>query len=137
MAVNPTFGVDDYKRVKVQSEKETIVNDMLMILYGKPGFYPSIPSLGMNIREYLYRPEDEVNTDQIKSVMRAQCNDFGDYIDDGSLDVVKTTYLGETLIIFILPEVDDNGEKLAALGVTLNSKKELVYNFIENMTQTF
>lgn len=136
MSVNPTFFVNDYDRVAIQTEKQTIVNDILMILYGKPGFFPSIPSLGMDIRQYLYEPEDEIDTNQLKEVLRTQCNDFGTYIDDESLDVVKTTYQGETLLIFILPNIDDTQDRLSALGVTINSKKELVYNFVENMRQS-
>jgi hypothetical protein len=135
MSVNPTFGVNDYEKSKTQTERQTIVHDILMILYGKPGFFPSIPSLGMNVKEYLYRAEDEIDTGEIKNLLRTQCSDFGTYIDDDSLDVEKTTYNGQTVLLFILPTINDTGEKIAVLGVTLNSKREVVYNFTENITQ--
>ena len=62
-SVDPAFGVDSFNRPKVLSETETIVNNILFILFGKPGSYPSIPSLGMDIEQYLYLFEQSVSDD--------------------------------------------------------------------------
>ena len=54
LPVNPTFNVNDFNEPKVLSPTESYITDVLMILFGRPGFYPSIPSLGMYIQDYLY-----------------------------------------------------------------------------------
>ena len=50
-SVDPVYGVNNFNETKVLTEAETLVNNILMILFGKPGFYPSIPSLGMDIQQ--------------------------------------------------------------------------------------
>ena len=74
--VDPVYGVNNFNRSKVLTETETKVSNMLMILFGKPGFYPSIPSLGMDINQYLYKFEDEINVEEIKSKLISQCRDL-------------------------------------------------------------
>ena len=137
MAVDPTFSVNNYNRPKVLTEKETYVNNVMMLLLGKPGFYPSIPSIGMNIQQYLYMFEDDINTTSIKTQLANQCSDFLPEIRDGEMDVLKTTYNNHTILIFKLPEVNDTAESSIAIGITTNNNGELIYNFVENKTQTF
>lgn len=129
MPVDPQFGIDSYNRAKVLSESQTIVNNILTLLFGKPGFYPSIPQLGMNIQQYLYSFEDDFDTNFIKSQLAAQCRDFIDVIEDGSFDVIKTTYNEQPLLIFVIPTIITNTESNLFLGVTLTNNGEYRFNF--------
>jgi hypothetical protein len=133
--LNPTFGVNDYDRPKVLSTMESYVTDILMILFGKPGFYPSIPSLGMDIGSLLYKFEDEVSAEELKTELENQCHEFSKEIDTGDMDVVTTTYKNHLMIIFILPLIDDTKKVRLSLGVTTNNRGEIVYNFVENEEQ--
>ena len=45
---------DSMYKPKVISSFEMIVNSILTILFMKPGQYPSIPELGINIESYLF-----------------------------------------------------------------------------------
>lgn len=131
MPVDPVYGVNDFNRPKVLAEDETYVNNLLMILFGKPGFYPSIPYLGMDVGSMLYMFEDEINTDKIKTDLVYQCIDFLPLIDDGDLDVVVTTYKGRTMLIFQLPIIYKKKTTTLTVGVTLNDKGQLIYQFEE------
>lgn len=133
--LNPTFGVNDYDRPKVLSTMESYVTDILMILFGKPGFYPSIPTLGMDIGSLLYKFEDEVSAEELKTELENQCHEFSKEIDTGDMDVVTTTYKNHLMIIFILPLIDDTKKVRLSLGVTTNNRGEIVYNFVENEEQ--
>ena len=133
--LNPTFGVNDYDRPKVLSTMESYVTDILMILFGKPGFYPSIPTLGMDIGSLLYKFEDEVSAEELKTELENQCHEFSKEIDTGDMDVVTTTYKNHLMIIFILPLIDDTKKVRLSLGVTTNNRCEIVYNFVENEEQ--
>lgn len=136
MAVDPTFGVNNFNKVKVLSEAETYVNNILAILFGKPGFYPSIPELGMDITQELYKFEDEIDTDKLKSQLAYQCEDFLPIIKDGSMDIITTTYKNNTMIIFVLPVIINDNSIALALGVSINEKGEMVYQFTANPENT-
>ena len=129
-SVDPVYGVNNFNETKVLTEAETLVNNILMILFGKPGFYPSIPWLGMDIQQYLYKFEDEIDDLKIKSKLASQCREFLPNIEDGSMDVYSTTYQGRSMLIFQLPVIVDDNSVILSLGVTINTKGEMVYNFV-------
>ena len=131
-SVDPVYGVNNFNETKVLTEAETLVNNILMILFGKPGFYPSIPWLGMDIQQYLYKFEDEIDDLKIKSKLASQCREFLPNIEDGSMDVYSTTYQGRSMLIFQLPVIVDENSVILSLGVTINTKGEMVYNFVAN-----
>ncbi len=130
--VDPTYGVNEFNKTKVLSETETYVNNILTILFGKPGFYPSIPTLGMDISQYLYKFEDEINVDRIKAILANQCSEFLPLVESGDIDIIKTTYMGRSMLIFQLPVIIDKTQIAVALGVTLNAKGQMVYKFQAN-----
>lgn len=129
-AVDPTFGINDFNKPKVLTEAETYVRNLLMILFGKPGFYPSIPELGMDIKQYLYQFSDEIDTADLKSKLAYQCDDFLPLLNDGDMEIYSTTVNNETLLIFVLPLLIDDKSIALSLGVTVNAKGEMVYNFM-------
>ena len=131
-SVDPVYGVNHFNQTKVLSESETLINNILMILFGKPGFYPSIPNLGMDIEGYLYMLEDEVNPVEIKAQLASQCREFLPNIKDGSMDVYTTNYKDHLMLIFELPILIDTVETVLSLGVTVNDKGEMVYTFVAN-----
>ena len=106
-----------------------------MILFGRPGFYPSIPSLGMYIQDYLYSFDDEIDTEAIKSELALQCSEFSHYIDSGDMDIITTKHNGNLMLLFLMPIVKDSKDFQLVLGVTTNEKGEIVYNFVESELQ--
>lgn len=132
---DPTFGINNFNKPKVLTPMETYVKNILLLLFGKPGFYPSIPTIGMNIKQYLYQPFDEISVDLLKTELASQCKDFLPELQTGDLDIVKTVYKDKPMIIFVLPIIDDTSKFSVTLGVTTNDLGEFVYNFIENKTQ--
>lgn len=135
MAVDPQFDVDSYNRPKILNESQTIVNNILTLLFGKPGFYPSIPHLGLNIQQYFYTFEDEFDTNALKSRLASQCKDFVEFVTDGSFDIIKTTHNEQPLLIFVIPTVITDTESNLLLGITLTSSGEYKFNFTFDNTQ--
>jgi len=129
MPVDPQFGVDSYNRAKILTESQTIVYNILTLLFGKPGFYPSIPQLGMDIQQYLYSFENDFDTNALKSQLASQCRDFIDVIYDGTFDIIKSTYNEQPLLIFVIPTIITNSETSLLLGITITSKGEYRFNF--------
>lgn len=128
--VEPSFGINSFNQAKYKNESETIANAILNLLFGKPGFFPSMPNLGLNIQSLLYSFWDEISEDMIKAQIVAQCRNFKSYIDDGSLDVIKTSDRGQPLLLIVLPvKVIDKKESLA-IGITKNDSGKITYNYI-------
>ena len=66
---------DSTYKPKVLSSFETAVNIVLTLLMMKPGQYPSIPELGINIDQYLHEYSDVKSiTNDIRNKIYDQCN---------------------------------------------------------------
>ena len=137
MPVDPTFGVDNYNRAKVLSESQTVAYNVLTLLLAKPGFYPTIPKLGMDVSQYLYLFDDEIDTSIIKRELSVQCKDFIPQVSDGSFDVIKSTTTNNwPLLVFVIPAIIANSETELVLGVTLvPGTQQIKFNFTFNKPQ--
>ena len=67
--VDPQFGLNSFNQAKYSNETETISHAVLNLLFGKPGFFPSMPRLGINIQDTLYMFWDEISPIEIKAMM--------------------------------------------------------------------
>ena len=66
---------DSTYKPKVISTFEMCVNTIITLLYMKPGQYPSIPELGIDIESYLHECADDPNIpSEIKNKLTDQCN---------------------------------------------------------------
>jgi len=75
---------DSMFKPKVLSTFELGVNTILMLLFMKPGQYPSIPELGIDIESYLFEYDDDRKLPgKIKEKLINQCN----YIDMVGFDI--------------------------------------------------
>lgn len=128
--VEPNFGLDDFGRAKYLNETEALANSILNLLFGKPGFFPSMPDLGINIQSILYSFWDEVNVDQLKAEIVTQCQSFSQYIKTGDLDVVKTYYNSQPLLLIVLPTKILDGKQNLSVGITQDKNGNISYNYV-------
>lgn len=128
--VDPVIGLNNFNQAKYLNESETIANSILNLLFGKPGFFPSMPNLGINIQSYLYSFWDEVDVNFIKAQIAAQCGALKEYIDDGSLDVIKSSYLKKPLLLIVLPVIVKHTKEHISIGITQNEDGNIIYNYV-------
>lgn len=70
-----TFDTDSMGRPKVLSSFQTGIDAVLTLLFMKPGQFPSIPELGIDIESYLHEYSDDPNIPiEIKNKLIDQCN---------------------------------------------------------------
>lgn len=131
-AQDPVYGTNIYNLPKVLSETDSYVRNVLVLLFGRPGFYPSIPELGMDIYQYLYKFEDEINPEAIKSELVRQCEAFLPEVDSGDLDVWLEYQHNKPVLVFSLPVVINDRHISVVLGVTTDDKGSLIYKYIDN-----
>ena len=69
------FDHDSMGRPKVLSSFQVGVNAVLTLLFMKPGQFPSIPELGIDIESYLHEYSDDKNIPiEIRNKLSDQCN---------------------------------------------------------------
>ena len=127
--VDPAFGVNDFKTAKMPSESETIVNNILTLLFMKTGSYPSIPHLGIHIQDYLYQFFDDIDCEAITSLIAAQCQEFVPAVNSGSLVVKKTvTDSGKPVLLIKLPAMIEDDTTGMGIAITTDESGNVKYN---------
>lgn len=127
--VDATFGVDNFNKPKLLNESQTIANNILTILFGRPNFYPSIPSLGLAIQDTIYAFFDTIDPDALKAQIIYQCSYFTNAVNSGDLEIVKTSYKGNPMLLITIPVTIDKSNTRFAIGITTNANGETVYNY--------
>ena len=114
MAIKPEleFGLDNFGKQKKMNEKDTISQMLINLFLLRPGQLPSLPHVGIDIRQYLYQFEDVVNAEAIREKIVYQCMPLTEYIYLDSIQVVFIPYEQETLMYIVVPirtSVDNGG----------------------------
>lgn len=92
--------VDSMYKPKVISSFEMIINSIIMLLFMKPGQYPSIPELGIDIESYLHEYSDDKSIPmQIKNKLIEQCNRISIIGIDVDVSIDKTNEGVDALLI--------------------------------------
>lgn len=75
---DPLLDTDSMGKPKIASSFQLAVNSVLMLLYMKPGQFPSIPELGIDIESYLFEYADDESTPvEVYNKLMDQCNLLG------------------------------------------------------------
>ena len=133
MAIDPAFGLNSFGKPKMYSETQTLANNILTVLFGKPGSFPSMPELGMNIQDTLYSHYDDFDEETFKEELTDQCSAFDDVVSDGQFDIIKSSTtdkdgLEKPLILFVIPTIIKEVSSKLAVGVIITDKG-ISYNF--------
>jgi hypothetical protein len=136
-----TFELDKYEKPRLCSESETIKNVVMFILFSRPGQYPSLPYLGMDIRSRLYSFYDELDESDLEEQLTAQCSALGTYFSSGAISVKKMMYRGmPSMIIRVSTDITDsytaqyvrqNRQEAGTeflIGLSVNELNEMITN---------
>lgn len=133
-----TFELNEFHNPKIRSEIEMIKNVILFILFSKPGQYPSLPTLGLNIEEKLYSFYDELDPDELKNDLIDQCKILKFYFNNSMIGIRKYIYQDKPSLIIHIEGKETfpsgymrDGRKDATkylIGITLNDLNKMIYN---------
>lgn len=133
-----TFELNEFNEPRLRSEIETLKDVLLFILFSKPGQYPSLPTIGLDIGSLLYEFYDDIDEDKLKNDLVEQCSILNQYINNGSIIVKKIRYKNKpSLIIHI-----EGNEKFPSnykhdnvgdsnqytIGISFNEINQMIYN---------
>lgn len=101
------YGLDDFQRMKVYSESESIARYILTILLTRPGNYPGLPHIGLNVKQLLYDDLNEFNATSLKEQIYEQCSALLPHIIGNDVYAGLIEYNGTTfLLIRVSVEID-------------------------------
>lgn len=133
-----TFELNEFNQAKISSEIETAKNALLFILYAKPGQYPSLPFIGLDLESILFSFYDELDIDDLKNKIAEQCKMLGIYIHNNVIDIKKTKYQGQPSLMIHIEglELYPNGYMADSvgnstkylIGITYNDLGKMIYN---------
>lgn len=125
----PFFGLDAFEKPLVYEDWEAIAKAIIIVLFGREGFYPSIPQLGMGIQKYRYLKMDDIDTDLIKSELAFQLNFLSGSISTDELQVLKTVVAKDVpALIFVIPVYVDRPKNSIAISV-IEREDAISYNY--------
>lgn len=130
-----TFELNEFNEPRIRSEIETLKDVLLFVLFAKPGQYPSLPQIGMDIGSELYEFYDEIDIDDFKSQLIEQCEMLGTYISAGSINIQKLIYKDQPSMIIDVQgsETFPAGYKHDQIGDSSRYMIGITYDELNNM----
>ena len=103
----PVIGQDEFRKPKVLTGWDALLQTILVVLFGRPGCFPSIPELGMNIQKYRYVQENNLDVEGLKTEFAKQCGLISTAIDASEIDIKTTRSAnGDLMLVFVIPMED-------------------------------
>jgi hypothetical protein len=97
------FGLDNFQQPKMLSDKETIAQNILNLLFMRPGNLPSLPHIGINIKQYLYKLDSGIDPEEIKDKIYNQCSAVIPYIVLGDIRLFIAEQNGTSMLLLVIP----------------------------------
>ena len=126
----PAFGLDSFRKPLVYEDWQVVAQSIIIVLFGRPGFYPSIPQLGVHIQDLIYEKIDDIDTDNLRGILAHQLEVFSDIIQSDDMKIaIKNTTGGNPVLIIALPIY--TGDERSAVAVTITATEDggIQYNY--------
>lgn len=128
--VEPVFGLNHFQKPKTIEDEEALAKTILIILFGRPGVFPSLPNIGMHIQDIFYKFEDEIDVTALKVKLATQCSLITELENSKEFDMqLIEDDDGKLVLLIMIPVVREESKNMLVIGVTTNDSKSVIYNF--------
>lgn len=131
-----TFQIDKRREPVLLSEEESLKNTIIMALFLKPGQDPSRPEAGPDIRKYIYKTTDEIDSSKILADLIIAC---GDQLVSTSIRnlAIASKVIGDRYSMIIQIDLLVHGQsKIMAIAMQKSFDKDRVhinYRFVDKV----
>ena len=127
----PAFGLDKFRKPLVYEDWEVVAQSIIIVLFGRPGFYPSIPQLGIHIQDYLNERLDKIDTDQLKGHLAYHLNIVSDLILTDEIKIMKKVLVGYKIpaLIILIPVIKGEDKSNVAISIVKSASDSVSYNY--------
>jgi hypothetical protein len=123
------FGFDNFQQPKKLDPKETVAQVILNLFTMRPGSMPSMPHIGINIREYLYKFEEDIDLEELKKKIFTQCTEILSSVSIGDINVFIAPHNGQDILVIIIPLTGIPDDPALLLGFSKNTENELLFQY--------
>jgi hypothetical protein len=125
------FGVDNFQQPKILSPQETVAQIILNLFTMRPGGYPSLPHIGINIRDYLYSLDDAIDVEGLKEKIYTQCSAIMSFVSIGDVQVlvIPNPNDGQSILLIMIPLIGFSDETTLLVGFKQGDTNELLFNY--------
>ena len=132
-----TFELNEFDEPRLRSEMEVIKDSLLFILFSKPGQYPSLPQIGLDLQSELYFNYDHFDVNEFKNRLIEQCNELGTYINSGTIAIRKIKYKDQPSLLIYMEGTEkfpagyktlSGSEKKYYIGITFDELQNMITN---------
>jgi hypothetical protein len=135
-----TFELNKFSQPRIASEIEMIKNIVLYVLLSKPGQYPSLPNIGLDIESMLYTDYENLNVEELKKAIHNQCTALGTFFNDNTIQIQKTIYKDKPSLLINIDGRDlvpsdgvyltdsNNNNDVYMIGITFDQLDQLIYS---------
>lgn len=110
------FELDGFGAQKYLTEAQSAAKQILMLLFLRPGDYPSMPDLGINIsNEIRYKYMDVITGGTLKEKITTQIRKYCSNVDLVDLTIYSTKYDGQYIVIL---DFELQAEKTISVALT-------------------
>ncbi len=111
------FGVDNFQKPKVLSIKDSIAQLIMNMFLMRPGNMPSLPNVGVDIRKYLYKTENQLDLSELKKKIFDDCSQLLSFVSIGDIQTVIIQHEGQDLLLIHIPLIGlDDGDESLIMG---------------------
>lgn len=127
----PAFGLDSFRKPLVYEDWQAVAQAIIIVLFGRPGFYPSIPQLGIHIQDIMYEKIENIDTDHLRGVLAHQLTILSDIIQSDDMKIAIKTVAGSTHPVLVIALPIYTGTERSAVAVTITATEDggIQYNY--------
>ena len=127
-----TFSTDKYGNPKMLSLKDSVANAVVKVCFMKPGNIPGLPHLGVDIRQYFYKSQEELERSSsiVSAKVQEACGQLisGANISGVNFSVQKTNNGDHVFLLIVRISFPNEDEQI--LGVIMkNANDKITFNY--------
>ena len=130
------FDVDSFNNQKFLTSTESIGSILLNLFFSKPGSFPNMPNIGIDIAQYVYSLSSDIDTDLIKDRIFNQCSELLPYIMMGNVQVFITNMQGNSVLMVSVSLSYDDSKDTLLYAFGKQDSGAIVHSY-ENITHYF
>lgn len=129
MKKDVSFGMDSFGKPKILTAKETVANLITNILYLRPGQLPSMPSVGINIEQYLYAIPEDSTLSNLRELIATQCNSLLPNLGIQGVSVGPIRYNNRDTILIVIPVYIEDSSETLLVGVSKDEDGRVIFKY--------
>lgn len=120
----PAFGLDSFRKPLVYEDWQAVAQSIIIVLFGRPGFYPSIPQLGMHIQDIIYEKIENIDIDHLRGVLAHQLTILSDIIQSDDMKIAIKTVAGSNNPVLVIALPIYTGTERSSVAVTITATED-------------